>query len=298
VIVVLAAGIGVLATAWLTSPDPTNLPASVRAVGSGRPTRLDAIAPIMRDAAVATEDERFYRHDGIDLIGVMRALPYDVAHLSLAQGASTITEQLAKNVYMGGSDHDLWRKLQDAAVAVKLEGRYPKEELLAAYLSTTYYGDGAYGIAEASRHYFGVPPSRLDASQASLLAGLIRAPSAYDPRTHPAAARSRQIEVLRSLVREGYLTHSEASVSLARPLPIRGGTSLQPVRDVDLAPGPAFVWWKLGLGVAIAVIGVAVFSAARALRFSRVGGSLALRLPALMLLVAGLATVIRSFRTA
>lgn len=294
----LAAGVGVLAAAWLTSPDPTDLPASVRAVGAGRTTTLDPIAPIMRNAVVATEDERFYDHDGIDVVGIMRALPYDVAHFSLAQGASTITEQLAKNVYLGGSDHDLWRKLQDAAVALKLEGRYPKEELLAAYLSTAYYGDGAYGVAEASRHYFGVPPSRLDAAQAALLAGLIRAPSAYDPRTHPAAARSRQVEVLRSLVREGDLTESEAAAALARPLRIRGGLSLQPVGGVDLDPGPAFVWWRLGLGVAIAVLGVAAFAAARTLRFSRAGGWLALRVPALLLLVLGLATAIRSFRTA
>jgi hypothetical protein len=93
---------------------------------------LDRIAPILRQAVVATEDERFYRHHGVDLIGVLRALPYDLAHFSLAQGASTITEQVAKILYLRGNDHTLWRKLEDAAVALKLEGRYGKEQLLAA----------------------------------------------------------------------------------------------------------------------------------------------------------------------
>jgi membrane peptidoglycan carboxypeptidase len=83
--------------------------------GGGRPVALDRIAPILGQAVVATEDERFYRHHGVDLIGVLRALPYDLAHFSLAQGASTITEQVAKILYLGGNDHTPWRKLEDAA---------------------------------------------------------------------------------------------------------------------------------------------------------------------------------------
>jgi len=295
VIVVLAAGIGVLATAWLTSPDPTNLPASVRAVGSGRPTRLDAIAPIMRDAAVATEDERFYRHDGIDLIGVMRALPYDVAHLSLAQGASTITEQLAKLLYLGGNDHSPWRKLEDAELALKLEGRYTKEQILAAYLNSAYFGEGATGVRAATERYFGVAPARLTTAQASMLAGLVQAPSAYDPFRHPALARERQIAVLRSLVRSGALTETEASRALARPLRLRDGRTLAPILGADLSPGTAFVWWQLAVGAAIALVGGTALLALRRLRLD--GLLWTARAASACALVLGAALAIRSFRS-
>ena len=106
-------------------------------------------------------------------------------HLSYAQGASTITEQVAKLLYLGGNDHTPWRKLEDAMLALKLENRYGKEQILAAYLDTPYLGEGTYGVADASEHYFGVTPKRLDTAQATLLAGLIQAPSAYDPVRHP-----------------------------------------------------------------------------------------------------------------
>jgi len=252
----------------------------------------------MREGVVATEDERFYRHEGIDLIGVVRALPYDLAHLSLAQGASTITEQVAKVLYLGGSDRNPWRKLEDAAVAVKLESAYSKEQILAAYLSSVYFGDGAYGVANASEDYFGVPPRHLDIAQATLLAGLIRSPEAYDPRLHPNAARARQVEVLRSLVRDGLLTPEEAAAALARSLPLRGGVALPPVVGADLAPGPAFVWWKLAFGIVISLAGLGVFVASRSSRLRGHGGLVLMRLPALVLVVMGLATVVRSFRSA
>jgi membrane peptidoglycan carboxypeptidase len=98
---------------------------------------LEGTAPILRQAVVATEDERHYRHHGIDLIGLLRALPYDLAHCSLAQGASTITEQLGKILYLSGDDHTPWRKLEDAALALKLESRYSKQQLLTAYPPTS-----------------------------------------------------------------------------------------------------------------------------------------------------------------
>ena len=193
-----------VAAAWFAAPSPGSLPAHVHArlAGtSGREVALTSTAPILRDAVVATEDERFYRHHGIDVLGVLRAIPYDLVHLSYAQGASTITEQVAKLLYLDGNDHTPWRKLEDAMLALKLEDHYGKEQILAAYLDTTYLGEGTYGVADASEHYFGVTPKRLDAAQATLLAGLIQAPSAYDPLQHPERARARQVDVFRSFGR-------------------------------------------------------------------------------------------------
>ncbi len=138
----------VVILAWSTTPDGTGLEQRLHAhleSTTGRPVPFDRLAPWLRDAVVATEDERFYRHRGIDGIGVLRALPYDLVHLSFAQGASTITEQVAKVLYLDGNDHSLWRKLEDAALAVKLEGRYDKKQILDAYLNSVYFGEGAYG---------------------------------------------------------------------------------------------------------------------------------------------------------
>ncbi len=168
--------VAVGAAAWPATPSPSSL--AVRVHG---PISLEGIPPILREAVVATEDERFYDHHGIDLVGVLRALPYDLTHLSFAQGASTITEQAAKLLYLDGNDHSLWRKLEDAALAVKLENRYSKETILGAYLSSAYFGEGAVGVRAASERYFAIPPLRLDTAQASLLSGLIQAPSLYDP---------------------------------------------------------------------------------------------------------------------
>lgn len=287
--------------AWITSPAPTRLDGRVSARLSGtggRAIPLTAIAPNMREAVVATEDERFYRHHGVDIIGVIRALPYDVVHLSLAQGASTITEQLAKVLYLAGNDHTPWRKLKDAAVALKLEGRYSKEQILTAYLNSAYFGEGAYGVWAASERYFGVPPRQLGRAQATLLAGLIQAPSAYDPLDHPAAARARQVDVLRSLERNGFITEQEAASALAQPLPLRGGRKLPPVQGVDLSLGPAFIWWQLACGAAIVATGASALSASRLRRFYGKRGLIAGRLVSLALIVAGAATVVRSFRVA
>jgi penicillin-binding protein 1A len=289
------------AAAWLTSPDPTRIGARVRTRldrYGGRPVRLDRVAPILREAVVATEDERFYRHDGIDVIGVLRAVPYDLVHLSFAQGASTITEQVGKILYLGGDDHNPWRKLQDAALALKLEGSYSKDQILAAYLDSAYFGEGAYGIRSASERYFGVAPANVGPAQASLLAGLIQAPSAYDPVRHPGLARARQIEVLRALVANGYLTEDEASAALHANPHLRGGARLPPVGPIDLGPGPAFVWWELALGVAVVVLGATALVLSSLARFRPGHAALAIRVGSLALALAGAVAVVKSFRTA
>jgi penicillin-binding protein 1A len=291
----------VCAAAWLASPSGDELPARIGArlrAGGGRPVASDQVAPILRQAVVATEDERFYRHHGIDVLGVLRALPYDLSHVTLAQGGSTITEQLAKVLYLGGNDHAPWRKLEDAALAFKLEKRYSKEQLLAGYLNSAYFGHGAYGIWSASERYFGVRPSQLDLPQATLLAGLIQAPSADDPIVHPEAARERQVAVLRSVVRDGVATGDEAAAALAQLLQLRDAPPLPPLRGVDFASGPAFVWWELGAGLAALVAGVAALVAMRRLRHQPGALYTAASIAAVATIVLGAAFAMRSFRTA
>jgi Transglycosylase len=246
--------------AWLTAPSTADLGARVRARErqmSARPVRLSQVAPVMREAVVATEDERFYRHDGIDAIGILRAVPYDLSHFSLAEGASTITEQLAKLIYLGGNDHSPWRKLQDAAIALHIEASYSKQRILDDYLNTVYFGAGGEGIAMASRRYFAVSPARLDLAQATLLAGLIQDPSGDQPYTDPTGARGRQADALRSMVRNGFVTEREARHALEAPLRLAHGPPLPPLRGVSLEPGPPFYWGELALGGALLALGVA-----------------------------------------
>lgn len=296
-----AACTAVAGAAWISAPPATHLADRVRqrlAETGARQVHLAAVAPMLASAVVATEDERFYRHHGIDIVGVIRALPYDVTHLSFAQGASTITEQVAKVLYLGGNDHSPWRKLEDAAVALKLEARYSKPEILDAYLNSAYFGEGAVGVRAASERYFRVPPLRLTIAQASLLAGLVQAPSAYDPLRHPGAARTRQIDVLRSLVRTGVLTERQAAQVLARPLRLSNRTTLPARRGVGLSAGPAFVWAEFALGSAVVLAGVAAMLATRLSGLRGVRGLPAVRSLAFVVAVAGVVAIVRSFRNA
>ncbi len=240
---------------WRTAPDTADLSARVTLAAHTRPAvAAGEISALLRDAVVATEDERFFRHRGIDLIGLLRAIPYDLAHLSFAQGASTITEQTAKVIYLNGHDHSPLRKLQSAFIALRMESRHSKEQILAAYLNSVYFGEGAYGINAASHRYFGLPPSRLTLAQASLLAGLIQAPSAYDPLLHPGAARDRQHDVLTSMVRNGYTTSQEAQGVLRRPLRMRDGATLPPVPDATILATPRVNEQGLAFGLILSAL--------------------------------------------
>jgi membrane peptidoglycan carboxypeptidase len=215
---------------------------------------------------VDTEDERFWHDHGVDVIGLGRAFAYDVTHLTFRQGASTITEQLAKVLYLGGDDHSPWRKLEDAAVAVRLEGLLTKEQILAAYLNSVYFGDGATGIGRAARTYFATPVRRLTLSEASLLAGLIQAPSSDDPYRSPQLARLRQADVLRSMVRNGSVTLRQADAALAASLRLANGSVVRGLTGVDLSASAAFSVADLVGGlllIALAVVGFAVLRRTR-----------------------------------
>jgi membrane peptidoglycan carboxypeptidase len=299
---VIVALLAAFAVAWLTAPSIADLPQRVRALDrsiGARPVSLHAIAPVMREAAVATEDERYYEHDGIDVLGILRALPYDLSHLSLAEGASTIDEQLAKVVYLGGNDHNPWAKLRDAAIALRIDAAYPKERILRDYLDTVYLGAGAYGVEAASERYFDRRAGRLDLAQAALLAGLIEDPSGEQPYRHPLAARERQAVALTSMVRNGFATDAEAHRALVRPLWLDRGRRLPPLRGVSIIPGPPFQWGELGLGCAALALGAGALIAlqrrrARLPRLAAIGS----RAAGAFAIAAGLLLVLGSFRGA
>jgi 1A family penicillin-binding protein len=175
-----------------------------------QPVPLSAIAPDVLNATIATEDARFYSHHGVDGRGVFRALAANLAGGNPhGQGGSTITQQLARNLYLG-RQKTFTRKVEEALLALKIERRYSKRDILDAYLNSVYYGSGCYGIEAAARTYFGKPAARLDLGEATLLAGVPQRPSAYAPNQHLDAALRRRAVVLNRMVEAGYISAAQA----------------------------------------------------------------------------------------
>jgi penicillin-binding protein 1A len=172
----------------------------------------------MKHAIVAVEDKRFYEHRGIDLRGMARALWTDIASHGTVQGGSTITQQFVKNAYLT-SQKTIGRKLFEAALAWQLEQRWSKDRILTAYLNTVYFGNGAYGVEQASRIYFHHPAAQMRPSEAALLAGIPEDPSLWDPVAHPKAAKARRNLVLRQLYQQGYITLSQYGDGKDDPMP-------------------------------------------------------------------------------
>ncbi len=185
----------------------------------------DQIPQVMIDAVVATEDKDFFDHEGVDPIGIARALYQDIRERSAAQGGSTITQQYVKLTYEG-SDRTLIRKVREATLAIKLEreladeydGIGAKQEILRRYLNRIYFGRGAYGIEAAARNYFGKNIERITLPEAAFLAGLIRSPNSADPGTDPAEAQRRMNVTLDRMVADGYLTPAEAQAAATTDL--------------------------------------------------------------------------------
>jgi len=186
----------------------------------GHPVPLTAIAPALPTALIAIEDHGFYHNHGFDLKSLVRAFWVDLTHRAPVEGASTITEQLAKNLYLS-DQKSLGRKWQEFWLGLSLADHYTKAQILDTYLNRVYFGHGAYGIAEASRIYFDTSPRRLTLPEATLLAGLPQAPSRYDPWLHWSLARARQREVLDAMVKYHDLTPAEAARVWQSPLHLR-----------------------------------------------------------------------------
>ncbi|MBI1682424.1 PBP1A family penicillin-binding protein [Caulobacter hibisci] len=164
------------------------------------------------DAFIAIEDRRFRHHFGLDLWGMGRAAAVNIKAGEAREGASTITQQLAKNAFLS-NERTLRRKAQEAVIAIWLELRLSKDEILARYLSSIYFGDGVYGLGAASRHYFGRPPETLTLGQAAILAGMVNAPSRLDPVDNPKAAAARANLVLADMVETKAITPQQAAAA-------------------------------------------------------------------------------------
>jgi membrane peptidoglycan carboxypeptidase len=181
--------------------------------------RLERVNDVARNAVLAIEDARFYEHRGVDFQGILRALISNVRAGQIEQGASTITQQLARNVFATiGTEQTLARKIHEARVAMRLEETYSKDEILELYLNEVYFGRGVYGIGTAAEYYFGTTPRRLTLPQAAMLAGLISSPETYSPVNDKAAALSRRSVVLDRMAELGTITPTEAAEAEATPL--------------------------------------------------------------------------------
>lgn len=172
-------------------------------------TSFEELPDTYVDAVIAAEDHRFYDHNGIDLIAIGRAVVNDIKAMSFVEGGSTITQQLAKNLFFS-QEKELTRKIAEVFMAFHLEANYSKEEILELYVNSIYFGNGCYDIASASRSYFGVEPEQMDENQCTLLAGIPNAPSVYDLTINPDLAAQRQRQVVDMMVKYEYLTTDEA----------------------------------------------------------------------------------------
>lgn len=182
--------------------------------------RINDVPPVMKQAILAAEDERFYQHGGIDTIGILRASLANLVSGGKRQGASTITMQVARNFFLS-SEKTLSRKLYEVMLSFKIENNLSKDQILELYINQIYLGQRSYGFASAAQIYFGKALKDLTPAEAAMLAGLPKAPSAYNPVVNPKRAKSRQHYVLRRMNELGFLTDKQHEAALNQPLIIK-----------------------------------------------------------------------------
>ena len=193
------------------------------------PVTFDDIPELVWHAVLAAEDDRFFRHHGIDWIGVVRAMAVNLLSGDRAQGASTITMQASRNMFL--SLEKTWRrKLQEVFVTYRMERDFTKQEILATYLNVIFFGQRSYGVAAAAETYYGKSLAQLNVSEAATLAGIIQVPSRYNPMTSPAMAQTRRNYVLRRMEQLGYIDAETAKTAHATPIVSRG---YAPLYDVE-----------------------------------------------------------------
>ena len=192
------------------------------------PVPLKNIPPYLTSALIATEDRKFYRHSGVDLKAILRAVYKDIRAGEFVEGASTITQQLAKTLFLTPRK-TLVRKMKEALLAFQLERRYTKEEILTYYLNQVYFGSGAYGVESAARIYFGKSVSDLTLAECALLAGIPKSPLRYSPLINPELSVQRRNVVLRQMHEVGLLSESELAEARQEPLQLPAGQQ-EPVK--------------------------------------------------------------------
>lgn len=182
----------------------------------GAAVRLRDLPPYLPKAFVAIEDRRFYSHWGVDPIGIARALTRNLTGRGGMQGGSTLTQQLAKNLFLT-QERTLSRKMQEAILALWLEHKYSKDQILELYLNRVYFGSGAYGVEAAAQRYFGHGAAQVTLAEAAVLAGLMKAPSKLAPDRNPEGATERAAQVVTAMAQEGHITEAMAKLALGRP---------------------------------------------------------------------------------
>ena len=190
---------------------------------------LNNIPKHMQDAVIASEDRRFYEHWGLSLRSVARAISINILSLSYRQGFSTLTQQLARNLYKTiGFEDSILRKIKEVITAVQIERTYTKDEILEMYLNTVHFGHGTYGVEAATKRFYGKESKLLSVDESALLVGLLPSPASYSPIRHPDRARKRRNTVLRLMRDQGYISHNEhaqyraTTLEAVNELPIRG----------------------------------------------------------------------------
>ena len=219
-VVVVVAPLAAVGVLWPLSPSVSDAEQRISgrlAQQSAHDPHALAIPNKVGIAVIATEDSRFFSHHGLDVLGVVRAI-WGFAHGSADPGGATLDQQLAKNLYTSDS---IQAKAEQVELSFKFESQYSKPQILEMYLSEVYYGHGFYGLPAAARGLFGVAPSDLSWAQASLLAGLVQAPTAYDPYRHLDLAKQRQRHVLDRLIATHTLTPAQAAAAYGAPLNLR-----------------------------------------------------------------------------
>ncbi len=227
-VVLAALGFGAIYAATVPMPDPhalgpTRILASDGALvttvfpGGRDPVPYSDLPASLKDAIVATEDHTFWTNSGLDPRSMARALIVDVTHGRILEGGSTLTQQLAKNLFLTQS-RSIGRKFMEVFLTLRLAATYSKPEILDLYFNNVYFGEGAWGIENAAETYFGVHTRNLSLAQSALLAGLVNAPSAYDPFIHPKAALARRSFVLSQMVLRHMISKAAANVADAQPL--------------------------------------------------------------------------------
>ena len=191
--------------------------ANIHAEENRVPVSIRQIPKDLQNAFVAVEDNRFYDHIGVDPKGILRAVVSNITSKEVAEGGSTITQQLAKNAYLT-QERTMKRKIQEVFLALRLEQQYTKQEILELYLNQIYFGQGAYGVQAAAKTYFGKDVSELDTNECAVLAGIPKSPNYYSPLNSMEAAQKRKATVLDQMVKYGYMNAMTANSLKKEPL--------------------------------------------------------------------------------